>query len=86
MINELKKMAKELELRVAREYFVNESICEKDENNTEYIGIERVPYEIGENDNFITELERELKLDWNVRLELDTESQMIVVKYYSTLW
>ena len=85
MINELKKMVQEMELGVAEEYFVNESIYERDENDTEYIGAERVPYEIDENDNFITELERDLTLDWNDRLELDTRSRMIVIKYYSNL-
>ena len=86
MIKELKEMVQEMEFGIAEKYFVNEPIYEKDENDSEYIKMERVPYEIDGNDNFITELDRELNLDWNVRLELDTENRVIVIKYYSKLW
>lgn len=86
MINKLKKIVQEMEFKVAEEYFINEPIYERYENDTEYIRIERVPYEIDDRDNFITELERNLELDWNSRLELDTEKKMIVIKEYSKLW
>lgn len=86
MLNELKKMVQELEVKIAGEYFVNETIYGRNENDTEYIKIERVPYEIDDSDNFITELERDLELDWNIRLELDTKDKMVVIKQYSKLW
>ena len=86
MINKLKKIVQEMEFKVVEEYFINETIYERYENDTEYIRIERVPYEIDDRDNLITELERNLELDWNIRLELDTEKRMIVIKEYSKLW
>ena len=86
MLNELKKTVQEMELGIAEDYFVNESIYERDENDSEYIKMERMPYEIDGDDNFITELERDLDLDWNIRLELDTENRVIAIKHYSKLW
>ena len=86
MINKLEKIIQELEFKVAEEYFINEIIYERNEKDTECIRIERVPYGIDDSDNFITELERDLELDWNIRLELDTRDKMIVIKQYSKLW
>ena len=86
MINKLEQIIKELEMKIADDYFQNEIVFNLNENDTEYIGIERIPYEIDSEDNMITELERDLDLDWNYNMELDTKNRMIVIKKYSMLW
>ena len=86
MINKLEQIIKELEMKIVDDYFQNEIVFNLNENDTEYISIQKIPYEIDKNDNFITELERDLDLDWNYNMELDTKNRMIVIKKYSMLW
>ena len=86
MINKLEQIIKELEMKIAEGYFQNQIVFNLNENDTEYISIQKIPYEIDKNDNFITELERDLDLDWNYNMELDTKNRMIVIKKYSMLW
>ena len=86
MINKLEQIIKELEMKIAEDYFQNQIVFNLNENDTEYISIQKIPYEIDKNDNFITELERDLDLDWNYNMELDTKNRMIVIKKYSMLW
>lgn len=86
MINKLEQIIKELEMKIAEDYFQNQTVFNLNENDTEYIGIERIPYEIDSEDNMRTELERDLELEWNYNMELDTKNRMIVIKKYSMLW
>ena len=86
MINKLEQIIKELEMKIVDDYFQNEIVFNLNENDTEYISIQKIPYEIDKNDNMITELERDLDLDWNYNMELDTKNRMIVIKKYSMLW
>ena len=86
MINKLEQIIKELEMKIVDDYFQNEIVFNLNENDTEYISIQKIPYEIDKNDNLITELERDLDLDWNYNMELDTKNRMIVIKKYSMLW
>lgn len=86
MINKLEQIIKELEMKIAENYFQNQTVFNLNEDDTEYISIERVPYEIDNEDNMITELERDLELEWNYSMELDTKNRMIVIKKYSMLW
>lgn len=86
MINKLEQIIKELEMKIIDDYFQNEIVFNLNENDTEYISIQKIPYEIDKNDNLITELERDLDLDWNYNMELDTKNKMIVIKQYSKLW
>ena len=86
MINKLEQIIKELEMKIVDDYFQNEIVFNLNENDTEYISIQKIPYEIDKNDNLITELERDLDLDWNYNMELDTKNKMIVIKQYSKLW
>lgn len=86
MINKLEQIIKELEMKIAEDYFQNQIVFNLNENDTEYISIQRIPYEIDSEDNIITELERDLELEWNYNMELDTKNRMIVIKKYSMLW
>lgn len=86
MINKLEQIIKELEMKIAENYFQNQTVFNLNEDDTEYISIERVPYKIDNEDNMITELERDLELEWNYSMELDTKNRMIVIKKYSMLW
>ena len=86
MINKLEQIIKELEMKIVDDYFQNEIVFNLNENDTEYISIQKIPYEIDKDDNLITELERDLDLDWNYNMELDTKNRMIVIKKYSMLW
>ena len=86
MINKLEQIIKELEMKIAEDYFQNQTVFSLDENDTEYIARQRIPYEIDSEDNMITELGRDLELEWNYNMELDTKNRMIVIKKYSMLW
>ena len=86
MINKLEQIIKELEMKIAENYFQNQTVFNLNEDDTEYISIERIPYKIDSKDNMITELERDLELEWNYNMELDTKNRMIVIKKYSILW
>lgn len=86
MINKLEQIIEELEMKIAEDYFQNQTVFNLDENDTEYMRIQRIPYKIDSEDNMITELGRDLELEWNYSMELDTKNRMIVIKKYSMLW
>lgn len=86
MINKLEQIIKELEMKIAENYFKNQTVFNLNKNDTEYISIQKIPYEIDSEDNMITELGRDLELEWNYNMELDTKNRMIVIKKYSMLW
>lgn len=85
-VKELERLIAETKKELIYRYFTKVSVFNYNDNDTESLRASYYEFEIDEDNNVITELPRDIELDWSQRLEADTTRNLIVIRDYSQLW
>lgn len=85
-VKELERLIAQTKKELIYRYFTKTSVFNYDANDTESLRVSYYEFEIDEDNNVITELPRDIEIDWSQRLEIDTDRNLIVIRDYSILW